>query len=80
MNQCKQYNVIYAKFTSLRDVHVSTLEEHKIEKEKNESQVCIKDANDRDDQVKDIFSTYKVLSCSKHVNNYCDNCSIFEMY
>lgn len=39
-DSCKQCDIVYAEFTSLRDVHASTLEQLKAEKDKNKKHVC----------------------------------------
>ena len=42
-DSCKSCDSVYAKFTSLRDVHASVLEQLKAEKEKNGNHVCVVD-------------------------------------
>jgi hypothetical protein len=85
-NKC---DVVYSEFIYLQDLHVSTVEELKLEKEKNVillvNQLIVinvillglklKDANARVDQLKINFSTHNVLSCSNfHSFNYsCNN-------
>jgi hypothetical protein len=39
-DSCKSCDIVYTELTSLRDVHVSTLEQLKAEKDKNEKHVC----------------------------------------
>jgi hypothetical protein len=40
---CKSCDLVYAEFTSLRDVHASVLKQLKAEKEKNDNHVCVVD-------------------------------------
>src|SRR6266540_42188 len=42
-DSCKSCDLVYAEFTSLRDVHASVLEQLKAEKEKNGNHVCVVD-------------------------------------
>src|SRR6266498_835423 len=42
-DSCKSCDLVYAEFTSLRDVHAYVLEQLKAEKEKNGNNVCVVD-------------------------------------